>query len=112
MRILPSILAHAATVQATLLVGDYNTGSLMTSSFEEVTFGSPIELFGTREFSTVFVNANAGAVSFDKEFVSIDQGNCSFIYFIEEEKFLNENLFQIILIGDKSFVIFAEPVLC
>ena len=94
MRILPSILAHAATVQATLLVGDYNTGSPMTSSFEEVTFGSPIELFGTREFSTVFVNANAGAVSFDKEFVSIDQGNCSFIYFIEIEIFLNKNLFK------------------
>lgn len=75
MRILPSILAHAATVQATILVGDYNDGSLMTSSFEEITFGSPIELFGTREFSKVFVNANAGAVSFDKEFVSIDQGS-------------------------------------
>ena len=85
MRILPSILAHAATVQATLLVEDYNNGSPMANSFEELTFGSPIELFGTREFSKVFVNANAGAVSFDKEFVSIDQGNCSFYNFIEKE---------------------------
>lgn len=76
MRILPSILAHAA--QATLLVSDYhNTGSQLASAFEELTFASPFALFGTREFPNVFVN-EAGAVSFDKEFVSIIQGNWSF----------------------------------
>lgn len=72
MRILPSILAHAA--QATLLVSDYNTGSQLASAFEELTFASPFALFGTREFPNVFVN-EAGAVSFDKEFVSIIQGS-------------------------------------
>ncbi|CAG5110148.1 Oidioi.mRNA.OKI2018_I69.chr2.g4579.t2.cds [Oikopleura dioica] len=72
MKLLTAALAQAA--QGTLLVSDFNTGTQLSSAFADVTLSTPLELFGTREFTNVYVN-EAGSVSFDKEFLNINAGS-------------------------------------
>lgn len=79
MRLFSTFLIGQAA-QAALLVPDFaSSGNQMSSAFEDVTLSTPVELFGTREFTNVYVN-EAGAVSFDKEFYNITQGTCSLNY--------------------------------